>query len=569
MDKADFLSVENMKLCQSVFTNYMMDRYDFDVIKDAKNTNIKKILFDIMTNVNQRYANSKDVTFKDMNNITLNIARDNYKGSYKLHKKTNKTNVRSLEREQNAYGPRILNFEQIKPEPTFKKSVESEYDSIEDSRKKENEKITPIVPELKPIIESAYNADEFQNKLNQLAQKRESIEIKDLTSINDTRIQQDTLQASLATKDPKALYTLTRDENQANENIIKEQNLSIKTSRVELLPSPTNQLMLIDKFLCINGFDRNWQVHKHRFNFQVDFQFNENSIQQRYKNIKSIKVTRVIIPMEIKEMRSLHNVPKTFYNHEFRFGYPYLMLNIDEFSDVYDGTNDKIRKSFCHLIFDKCYQSPNGRGYIVLNTMQGEKKIFHPTPLTSLSKLSISIVKPNGEIFNDSKDEYKVFKVEYEANNSKYLKIVTCKYFDKNEFYRGDNIIINDFALQNVTPTMSDMAIREFNAFINRKEGHEIVEIGQPNDAGYFRTFYVLGPGAFDKTSGNFVIQPDLITNLNIFNNNFDFSCETTTNGAIINTSLQCTLSMKLQTVATDPNVIDTSYFPKSSTLLG
>jgi hypothetical protein len=329
------------------------------------------------------------------------------------------------------------------------------------------------------------------------------------------------------------------------------------------LPPVVNQLILIDKFLSVNGFDRNWNVDKNRFSFRVDFNWGDNSIQQRFRNIKSFKATRVIIPMEIQQTNSITNIPKDYFNHEFSFAYPYLMLNIDEFNDIYDGTNENVRKCFCHLVFDKCYKAPNGRGYVILNPLQKERKIFHPTPLTSLSKLSLSIRKPNGDLFNHSKDEYMIFKVDYELYNKQYLQIVTNKFFDKNEFFKGDTVLLQNYKILKVDTNMNEQYINNFNEFINRKEGHEILEIGQANNSGYFRNFYINAPGTFDTELGQFVLDQNLIDNLTMYNNTIDYCTYTETNGSILNTSLQCTIAFKLQTLATDPSLVDTSFYSK------
>jgi hypothetical protein len=541
----------------------MYDRYQFDINTDGKATNSKKLFFDIMNDTNNKYQSDQKVTLKDMNNITLNIARDYYRTNYKLNKKTSKPAViKPLERENDLYGPRVLNFEQIKPEMNIRKPVDDQYKQLENNRRREQEMVIPDVQELKPIMESAFDPSEFMVKLNELEKKRDNVEVKDLNSMADARMKQDTNIHNTIQNDPKALYQLTKSSNEIAEKKIIEQESFASVSREDLLPPQVNQMILLDKFLSINGFDRNWLVDKSRFDFRVDFGGGDNSIQQRHRNIKSIKATRVIIPMEILEVQSLQNVPKTYYNYEFSFSYPYIMLYIDEFGDIYDGTNDNVRRCFCHLVFDKCYKAPNGRGYIILNPIQNEKKVFHPTPLTALSKMSVSLRKPNGELLNSSRDEYLIFKVEYEAYNKQYLKIVTNKYFDKNEFFRGDTIILKNFEITNVptTPPMNNDAITKLNDFINRKEGHEILEIGQANDSGYFQTYYINAPGGFDTTAGKYVLDTVLLDNLILFNNTIDYSSWTGTNGSILNTSLQCTLTFKLQALATDPSIVDISY---------
>ena len=561
MTKDTFLTVENLKLCQKVFESYMQDKYEFSISLDGAKTNSKKLLYDIMTDVNKKYSDQPDVSLKDMNNVTLNIARDFYKTNYKLNKPQQKPHVRNLERDQNVYGPRILNFEQIKPQPTFKRSIESVFEEEEQKRNMESKQQPATLPEMSPILESAFNPDEFNRKLSELEKRRTDIDVKDLTSMNSTRMEQDMTIATQTSENPKKLYQMTQTtNNRAQAQVQTTDKHTHNQGRTEFITPSANQMILVDKYLSVNGFDRNWTTEDNRFNFRVDFSFGENSLQHKYKNIRSIEATRVIIPMEIGECKSIINVPKTYFNHEFSFSYPYLMLYVEEFNDVYDGTNDNIRRCFCQLVFDKAYKAPNGRGYIILNPIQKEKKVFHQSPLSLLSRMSLSLRKPNGQLFNTSKDQYKVYKVEYEVRNKQYLKIVTNIYFDKNEFYKGDTIMIKDFMMTIETPEMSSTVVNFWNEYINRKEGHEVLEIGQANDRGYFRTFYIGAPGSFDVNIGEYQVDTEMIANLNKYNDTIDFSSWQETNGAILNCSLQCSVTFTMQTITTDPSIIDMSY---------
>lgn len=567
--KDKFLSVENMKLCQSVLAKYMASEYQFDIATDGAKTNVKKMLFDIMQDVNKKYAKSPQMSLRDMNNVTLNIARDYYASNYKLRKhQTPKPDMRTLEREQNVYGSRPMNTEQLKPVagfPPSKQEVSSAFEKLDIERRNESATTGITVPdEIKPLMETAYDPLEFQKRLDELEKRRNEVDIKDLTTINENRRRQDSNAYKTIANDPKKLYQMTTSENtkaESKRQSYEEANRNI--SRMEVLAPPVTQQILIDKFLSINGFDRNWTAEPKRFHFKVDFNFGDNSIQQRFRNIKSIKASRVIIPLEIEEQRTIHNVPKSAFNFDFSMSYPYLLLNIDEFNDVYDGTNQNARNCFCHLVYDKCFRSKNGRGYIILNTIQQERKVFHPTPLSSLSKMNVSIRKPNGELLNQSRDNYNIFMVEYDAYNKQYFKIVTDKYYDKNEFFRGDTVRFTDYQAVNNTAGMSDEAIMKLNDFINRPEGHEIVEVGQANDSGFYRNFYITGPGYFDTTAGSFVLDSAIVSNLMTYNASIDFNTFTGYNGSIMNTSLQVSLTFKLQVVATDPGLVDTSFFSK------
>jgi hypothetical protein len=315
----------------------------------------------------------------------------------------------------------------------------------------------------------------------------------------------------------------------------------------------------IDKYLSINSADRNWDLEPTRYRYSVNSLGDNNDLQRRYRNIECISVGKVVIPEEIIERATVTNQNlKTFFNFDFSFAYPYLILKIDEFDNVYDGTNDNVRKAFSKLIYHRSYKAPNGRGYIILKPMQKEKKRFYPTPLSSISKLSITLQKPNGDVLNTSADSYKLFKVEYEQFNTQYLKIVTDVYFDKNEFFVGDEVILQGHNMTVLNGNMSDIAVKKFNEFINRPEGHEVKQVGGANDSGYYRSFYIQAPGSFDRVNGQYALDSTLINNLNEYNGQIDF-CDpnTPTNGRILNNSLQHTISLKLETLVDDARIIE------------
>ena len=278
-----------------------------------------------------------------------------------------------------------------------------------------------------------------------------------------------------------------------------------------------------------------------------------------FKNIHSIQITNVSIPTDIFQtyvteggINPLQVDGTQYYNYNFNF--PYILCNIDEFQDVYDGTDDTIRKTFCQLQYDNFVKTPNGRGYIILKPVQNERKIFHPNPLSTLPTMNISLVKPNGELLNNSEDGLSIFTVNLIQNF--YLKVVTREYFDKNAFYHGDYVRIKNFNIYQINSDLSKENIDRMNSFVNKPEGHVVFEIGDPNESGYYNSFHIFAPGQFDKSIGKFVVDSTLTDTLTLFNNhliendffatgndmNKDFE-----NGFLINMSLQNSISVTVE----------------------
>jgi hypothetical protein len=314
----------------------------------------------------------------------------------------------------------------------------------------------------------------------------------------------------------------------------------------------------IKKYVIVNGFDRDWRNEKKRCNWSIDFATAATPSRNNFKNIHFIKFTSIIIPNEIIEPKSMVNQPKFVYHHDHKLAYPYLLLHVDEIDDVCDGINRQVQRSAAQFVYDTSYKCPNGRGYIIMKASQNETKEYIPQSLAVLRKLTFSIIKPSGALFNNSLDNYNIVQIDNEPLNHLYIQIVLDKYFDKNEFYVGDTIIIQDYKLfTDPDATMLELPEdRSANGysmanFVNRSEGHEVIRIGDANDSGFYRSFYVMGPGILNQQQGRLEPQKCLLDTLkttnaavarfNIANGN---NMMLTTNGRILNMSLQTTVNM-------------------------
>jgi hypothetical protein len=283
-----------------------------------------------------------------------------------------------------------------------------------------------------------------------------------------------------------------------------------------------------------------------------------------FKDIYSISIKNVTIPTDIQD--NFVNSVDGQHNYNYNFNFPYILCNVDEFQDVYDGTDDTIRKAFCQLQYHDFIQTPNGRGYIILKPVQEEVKIFYPNTLSSLPTLNLSLTKPNGELLNTSEDGQAILNIS--VHQDYYLKITTKTYVDKNAFYKGDYMRVKNCNIYQINSTISKDSVVEFNNFINRQEGHVVYENGEPNENGYYNFFYIHGPGSFDSTQGRFVTNENVMTTLSEFNqylidNEFYQGNEVTPslsdsyeNGYVMNMSLQNSVSITVEMYKPDSMVM-------------
>jgi hypothetical protein len=553
-----FYTKDNIELIVNIFTDYMYEKHDVSINKVEDVAKLKQDVFNVMTKVRKESSGNEPIN--RLNTAVLSIVKDVYLERLKTPAQK-KPNMKSLERERDVFGNREVNVNELIPkrDPYMRRNIPNLDKLITERDDAVGTQKTPLVTKIAPqTLETAETADDFMLKLKDLERMRDQqLPATSTTASAGTdgvfldRIKDDSATASflhnIENHDPKSLFESTLKD--MNPKPLQSYDEVMNTRESLIIPQNTNQI-LMSKYISVNSFDRDWKNESVlRYRYGVNFKGGD-SMQNIYKNIRSIEVGKVIIPEEIYESATITNQNmKTQFNYEFSFSYPYVILQIAEFNDVYDGTNDTIRRAFCKLVYHRSYKAPNGRGFIVLKPLQDEKKIFHPTPLSSLNRLSISLLRPTGDLLNDSSDAYKLFKIEYEAFNPVYLHIVTDTYFDKNEFFKSDQVIIQDYV---ITSTTAPDAAKQLMDYINRREGHEVTDIGCSCENGFFSSFYIRAPGVFDKKQGKFIINQDVIECLNSYNAGIDYRNVTTSNGSIMNFSLQNTIGLKLEHFISD-----------------
>lgn len=616
MSNHGFYSKDNLKLLLTIFKDYMSEKYDINVDAVDDEASLRKMLFDIMSGVNEECVKHKQqLPIQTMNVRVLNISKDYYLKKYPdlKDKSGKKPNIQNLTRDKSVFGNRQVNSSVLIPEmdPYNRRGaaeipakevilerlvLERDRDVGLESKKPSKELQDKVMQS--GIIEKAESADDFIKKLKNLESERniilEDIETKrsptDTHQLPPSQTQQSLQQTqsinanqmfiqssssmmndrnqidreikninSISQQDPKLIMSKIYEDpssdikyNTTTGNSIKECTQASFSEGKELTVIPKNKKnRLIEKYLSINSFDRDWSLEQQRYRYSVNVLSKPNDIQNRYRNIDSISIGKVIIPDEIVQ---ISDPIKSSFNYEFTFSHQYMILKIEEFKDVYDGTNDIVRQAFCKLTFDRAYKGQNGRGFVVLKPIQNEKKIFYPAPLSSLNRLSLSLLKPNGALFNNSMDNFNILKLEYDGIKPNYLKITTDIYFDKNEFFIGDFILLKNYLMTKLSVFQQDTDINYFNNYINRSEGFEIMEVGAANVNGYYNVFYIMAPGTFDKSVGQYQLNTNVVTCLNNYNAQI---ITPTNNGNIMNFSLQHSISMKLNIIVDDATILE------------
>jgi len=446
--------------------------------------------------------------------------------------------------------------------------------------------------------------------LNRMAQKRgeQSSEIP----VNNTRAQTFNQQSEL--RNPTDLYRLSSAGEQKLVASMTEGTIGTNDVRALAQP-PLNSLadnQLIEKILAmqrdiqpkyaertnyivINSLDRDWfNTDETRYHFRVNFRPNSSytgaGIQDLYRNVTSVELVNALIPQDCV------NIPFDTRIYIDILNFPYLLLQIQEFSDVFRGTNSHNDRAFSVLVFDKQHDS----SVLSLDYISGatdsivqsapktqfyreyrktfykytpayfEKKVFFNQPLASLPHMTINLTTPAGENLYTDSDVLKIAQVatsnlsnvttglEYSKAvgypgdastvraDRQYIRIQTESAFSNKMFRLGDLIRIQGF---DCNASLSVYNGR-FNDFMNRESGHYILNtdycnVAVPNIAavnqGYTTNIYIAPPGDLNAT--NTGVNPSTY-----YSNLVSSNPWVQTDSKLININLQTHLLFKINT---------------------
>jgi hypothetical protein len=301
--------------------------------------------------------------------------------------------------------------------------------------------------------------------------------------------------------------------------------------------------------LFIYSADRDWvnNTQENRYNFSVNFDPANNRVGYglspstyiKFKNIVRIELVKVIMPTEAcdalttKTSSTVYNTAKSVNV----FAYPYLQVRIDELNTNGFGTNDGINNAFGVISYDAYWASDTtlkAKGYTrLVPKFLKCQKIYYPTPLSTLQKMTIQIQKPDGTQFCTNADALDVSGVvtsaqinvtggwkgtgvtadvtgaSYYDGSGEFLWIQTKTWFSQYTFAQGDRISLSNVAFPSAF-SGGTQASTDFTSFLTRPEGHVVVDIAynyKISTAMYFRDGTNTASGGSNKLGySNFII---------------------------------------------------------------
>jgi hypothetical protein len=230
----------------------------------------------------------------------------------------------------------------------------------------------------------------------------------------------------------------------------------------------------------------------------------------KFKNISRIELVKVIMPTEGLEAISL-KTSATVYdtgNSINVLSFPYLQVRIDELNTNNYGTNEGLNNSFGVINYDAYWTSDNSlknTGYTcMIPKFLKCQKIYHPTPLSTLQRLSIQIQRPDGTLVTTDKDAIDISGVVLSSmltgtafgwggansggsvvgsfyndatstTSGEYIWIQTTTWFSQFSVTQGDRIVLSNLAY----PSAVTASTTDFFTYLQRSSGHVVVDVGQ------------------------------------------------------------------------------------------
>ncbi len=475
-----FLTRDNAQVCADTLAKYMSERFGFDVHDPRVPLDPRRVVYRVMSQVGERNGRRPGVTVRELNNLALNAVRDFYVTEFGLdgndaqgRRPRDSQQASPVARDQALYGDsRPLNDAQIKPVISRDRDDGRRFETEQEERRRgiDGPAPPPLPAALTPLDVTSEDADSFLSKLARMETDRSAA--VPAPAPPAPQIEQQRSAAMLppvCDDDPAKMYRDVLDRKAAaaaDEAAAAAADAPYSNAAADVLiqrpPGAAGRAEA--RYLALNGFDRNWTANRERFRFVIDTSAESGS--ERDKRMTAVRVSRVILPMEIVQERTLSDVPKPSFVHEFSFAYPFVTLTIDELA----GGTYRNGDVFCQLVYESHYKAPNGRGYVILKPMQDERRDY-AAPEMLPTRFTVALQRPNGVLFNDSRDEYRLRNVFDDDANARWLRVTTTKYFDKNEFYKGDVVFFRNLSCAAYRQAARYQVLR---TFLNDVAGHPL-----------------------------------------------------------------------------------------------
>jgi hypothetical protein len=348
--------------------------------------------------------------------------------------------------------------------------------------------------------------------------------------------------------------------------------------------------------LHVYSADRDWLVNKNqnRYNFTVSFDPANNgsgfsyapTASVKFKNITRIELVKTILPIEgLDIVQTVTNATGPVYGTALNINilsFPYLNVYIPELDTNNFGTDTFLNQAFASVQYDANWVTDNNAaskgGYLaMIPKFLKCQKVYTPTPLATLQKMSITLQRPDGCLVSDTLDTLDIANIvssyyldgpgpyagtDYDDTTGTYLWINTSTWFSRFMVNQGDRIAFKGITFP-AAYTGNEAAKVDLINFLQRSQGHIVVQIAYSgagptytdgaNSVGY-ANYIIIRSKMVDPTTGSTAV--DTFGMLSAAANQTFLNTLTPTDGAtgrLINLSHQTTLVFRIITRDLDP----------------
>jgi hypothetical protein len=295
--------------------------------------------------------------------------------------------------------------------------------------------------------------------------------------------------------------------------------------------------------LFVYSGDRDWisNSSETRYNFSVNFDPANLPVGLRlsptatikFKNIARVELVKAIMPGE-----NLDNfVTRTYSGSAFTYSspynvnvlsFPYVQVRIPELENNNYGTNQSLNAAFGVLQYDANWiydtNNSNQRGYFaMIPKFLKCQKVYQPTPLATLNKLTFRFERPDGTLVSAIPDTLDItqlysskevaassgFPYGYDATvengtSASYYFIKTSTYFNYLTVTKGDRIVVKNITWASLPAGNAVRQSEYLLQYLQQDAGLLVVDVGYgtsatggitlgPNSQGYCNFIIVRG----------------------------------------------------------------------------
>ncbi len=306
----------------------------------------------------------------------------------------------------------------------------------------------------------------------------------------------------------------------------------------------------VENNLFVYSADRDWygatNTTDNRYNFYVTFDPANNkqtfglnpAANVKFRNIVRIEFVKAIVPAEgldviIQQTAVSPSITYSTSSVTNALSFPYLNLRIGEFDANNYGTDNNLDNAYAVLQYDANWGADTTntacKGYyaFIPKSLKAQRE-WKPTPLATLTRLTLRLERPDGTLLQTGLDTNSVADVVGSneagaigttyytaAGAARYIFVKTSTYFSQFAVQKGDRILFQQFVATNATYPESAL---QMMTYMNQTSGLIAVDIANDtvtpgtivmgaNTVGY-ANYIVFEVEMADPTTGSTDVNP-------------------------------------------------------------